>query len=735
MAIISISLMLVSGILSARYFLKRAVFLERLGVTLFLAFSVGPFVNINCVFFNGKYISNNLTILNSIFVIIFFSFLNLYSRKTNNFGNPISPGISKTDFSVLVIAVLIVLLVSYYHSNKEFLFSLGAYIKETGAECFFKETFSTFNELNPHRIPTLKIYEIPCTPANILFTSTPLPIFKFYSFKVAYILFTFLIFIFVYLVINKLTAHKFIALLTAIFAIFNPYILSVEVLDRNVMALAVSIILFYLIIEHKDKIFFHGLVFGILAGLGLRFLPLLFIGSVLVIYYHHRCLNLKTLLIFISAFIITFTFNIPHIFFHGFNGVGETQPSFSLIMLMFRKWLRTPFLPFPNLIFYLLNILNYFGYLFTGIICLGIFNLWKANRKIFLSLMCWLLSLIFVLSYQRNWIQGTKYRIIIEGFLALYVFLAYGFEYLFFVKESVLKKCALSCLCLLLPTGFVQLSSAINFREDAEFYKRRYIYQRENISYHNLGKEFLLKIGVLPNYKRLFAKLDFRKKKIEEKIIFEEIFPKGQLPNFGKFKTFYLDWKEYFLNSNKFFEYPPGNFVYIKVDFEKLVTDPSNAVETMAYPDICSIDLMKKENLSDVYYSDLFVSWQSESLPVCVILNDKEIKYLNELNIDLNAFASFGRNKAGFDIVNSINLKADSDSEKAGFKAGMGSFPLFAQKNAMIFRIQNKLKIIVRNWFINESGIPYKIDSWCIEPDNKGVYKASFFYHEPESYL
>lgn len=246
MGIVNVVFMLISGVFAYRYFLKNTSLLERIGLTLFLWLSVVPFVNINCVFFNGKYISNSLTILNSILVIIFLGCLIFYSRGKNKLDKSIPWGVSKTDFTVLIIAVLTAIIMLYYHSNKEFLFSLGVYFKETGVECFFKETFRTSIDLNPQRILALKTYEINCAPANILPTSIFLPIFKFYSFKIAYVLFIFLIFIFTYLLINKLNRSKFIGLLTAIFAILNPYMLSVEVLHRNVMALAVSGILFTL---------------------------------------------------------------------------------------------------------------------------------------------------------------------------------------------------------------------------------------------------------------------------------------------------------------------------------------------------------------------------------------------------------------------------------------------------------------------------------------------------------
>lgn len=738
MVVVNIFLLLIPAILAAQYFLNSAGLLEKLGVVIFFSLTAVPFLNINCALLNGNYMSNNLTFINSVILIIFFSILILCRKQKNDLQQPAFVFVLKNELWVLAILVFIAGCAAYYYSNKEFILSLGSYFIKGDAECFYQQAFRVIKELNPDfksSIPVNEVYGIICTPGNILFTSTVLPIFKLYSFQIVYVLFVCLLFIFVYLIVTKLLTNRIIALLTALFAVLNPYVLSVEVLDRNVMALSISAILFYLLLEHKNKIFLHGLVFGILAGTGLRFIPLLFVFPIAIIY-HKEILKLKTIFIFMPAFIITFTFNTPHFYFHGLNSLGEKVSSWPLIFEAFTKYTRTPFLPFPNILFYLFNILNYFGYLICAIVLLGVFKLWKTDKRMFSALASFFLLILFVLSYQRNWMEGDKCRIILEGFLPIYVFFAYGLRELF-VKKSVIKKSALTIASLILLAIFARILIGVNFNQENDFYNRQYLFQEESRSYYILSKKFFYNVSLFPNYERLFAKRDIKGKKLEAALMLKRVFSADTLPGHDKFKDFYSAWGKYFLKkSDGKYKYSlPHNYKYVQIDFDKLATDFVNSVKIIDYADICSVDLMKTEDLFEVYYDDLIVSWQKKALPVCVMINKDEIEYLNTFYIELNAFTGFGKDASGFDVVNSVNFKADKKLEKVGLLSGVGSFPLFADKNKMVFHVPKDLRIIIRNWFVNEKGIPYKIDSWCFKQDKKGNYRADFFYNEPESYL
>jgi len=152
--------------------------------------------------------------------------------------------------------------------------------------------------------------------------------------------------------------------------------------------------------------------------------------------------------------------------------------------------------------------------------------------------------------------------------------------------------------------------------------------------------------------------------------------------------------------------------------------------------DIASIDLGNEDGLFDVYYAALSVPWQEEILPVCVLLDKDNVKYLKELTVELNAFISFGKEDTGFDIINSINFQTNPALSGSAYRTAMKSFPLYEEANKMTFKVPKDTQIIIRNWLVNgENGTPYKLDSWSIKKGRNGQYQASFVYNEPESYL
>ncbi|MHB8155112.1 MAG: hypothetical protein ACYDFR_03555 [Candidatus Omnitrophota bacterium] len=701
---------------------------------------VVPFININLALLTGIYINRPVIMVTALCSLVFIFLLSSRGLKRNNLKKIFSLLYSKDELLVLPLFVSALVFLFFYYSNIEFLLSLAAYLVKGDAPCFYMQSFRTIGLLNPgfSRLDALtKVYEIICTPGNILLTSTFLPVLKINCFKIIYLVFNALLLIFSYLLCRKLVKNRIIALLVSAFSVLNPYVLSVEVLDRNFMSLAISVILFYVLLEYKEKRFLQGLIFGILAGTGLRFLPLVFIVPIFILWGEDN--DLKRIALFAVAFFITFFFNIPHLFFNGLNSLGENGSSWQLLFFAFTKWARTPFVPFPNLIFYLVNIINYFGLLIWGIICFGVYCIYKENKKLFFSFLLMFLLVVVVLAYQRNWLEGDKYRIVISGFLPLYIFLVFGLKAIFY-RPTYAKKITPILVSFTLPVIFFLVVSGINFNQDAEFYQRKYLYQKESREYYQLSKGSLLKAGIFPNYERLFLKLNLKRKKTDELITLSNLFPESNFPNFKKFVKFYEHWKTAFSKDKKnpLFSSLKNSkdYVYLKINFDKLMKNNHEAVEQLESADMVSLDLSAKEQLSDVFYTQFDVSWQNNFLPVCVILNNNTIDNFKELTIDLNAFVSLGHDDLGCDIINSIDFTLNPPLKQQGFKTGMKSFPLYEENKSLIFKIPADMKIIVKNWFINqENGVPFKVDSWLIKRDRKGSFKVLFFYNEPESYL
>ena len=741
MNIFILVLMFSSGFLASVYFLKNVSHTERLGSSIFFAIAAVSLININLALFSGVYLNLSVVFMPAVFTLLLFLSLNILKNKQNaNLKSLFHFSILKDEWLTLGALSIILVFLFFYYSNNEFLLSLASYFTKETASCFYMQTFRIIGLLNPgvRSLDSLvKVYDIICTPGNVLFTATPFLIFKMSSFKILYLIFNALLFIFTYFICKRLLKNKIAALVVAIFSILNPYILSVEVLDRNVMALSISAIFFYCLFEHKEKIFLQGFIFGLLAGTGLRFLPLLFIIPMLILW--GKDASFRRIMLFVVAFLAAFLFNIPHFFFNGLNSLGEGGAFFELLILAFTKWMRTPFLPFPNILFYLINLINYFGYLVSGFICFGAYFLLKENKRLFFAFLSMFLLVLIVLSFQRNWIEGDKYRIIICAFLPVYIFLGFGIKAIF--NRINFKKMILAILISLsLPIIFVNLCSKLNFPQDLEFYKRRLIYQQESRDYYQLLKKSLSNVGVFPNYQRLFTKLKLGRKVKEERSTFSNLFSKADLPGSDNFNTFYKQWGNYFIkNSNGVkaeLTTDPNDFVYLKINFDKLVLDMHNAVTEVPDVEMVSLDLSNPEQLSDTFYAQIKVSWQNNDLPVCLMLNNDNLDVFKELVINLNAFISVGKDDLGLDIVNAVNFVLNPGLRKYGYNSGMKSFPLYEEDSSFTFKVPKNAKIIIKNWFVNgQNGIPFKVDSWGIKRSFNGRYVIKFYYNEPESYL
>ncbi|MDD5560780.1 MAG: hypothetical protein PHT50_01410 [Candidatus Omnitrophica bacterium] len=735
-----IILAVLAGFLISVYLFQNSTFLERLGLTLFFAITAVPFININLALLMGIYI-NPAVVISSASCLLFLILL-VSARKfnINNLKKILFPPMLKDELLALVFFIAILVFLFFYYSNIELLLSLSSYLTKGEASCFYMQSFRTISLLNPgsSRLdPLVKVYQIICTPGNILFTSTFLPILKIGCFRIIYLVFNALLLIFSYLICRRLVKNRLVSLAVSAFSVLNPYVLSVEVLDRNFMALSISVILFYVLLEHKEKRFLQGIIFGILAGTGLRFLPLLFIVPVFILWGKDN--DLKRTALFSFAFFITFLFNVPHLFINGLNSLGENTSSSRLLYIAFAEWARTPFLPFPNLIFYLVNIVNYFGLLISGIICFGAYCAYKENKRLFVSLSAIFLLVVLLLAYQRNWLEGDKYRIMISGFLPVYIFLAFGLKTisnLFAYRKNIF----VLIIALALPVIFLFCISAVHFNRDNGFYQRKYLYQKETDEYYELAKNFLLHAGFFPDYARLFQKLDIKRKRVEEGIVAANLFSPSVLPNVQRLNKFYSQWERDFFNKESKIIIPstgkPEDYVYVKINFDKLAKSMDAAVTRIGSVDMVSLDLSSKEQLADVFYAQFDTKWQENVLPICIILKNKAIGNFKELTIDLNAFISLGKDDLGCDVVNSMNFSLDPALRQEGYKTGMQTFPLYAEGKSLIFKIPQDMKIIIKNWFINqENGVPFKVDSWLIKRGSRGEFKTTFFYNEPESYL
>ncbi|MBT4352404.1 hypothetical protein HOD20_07760, partial [archaeon] len=425
-----------------------------------------------------------------------------------------------------------------------------------------------------------------------------------------------------------MTKKKWISIIVAIFAIFNPFSLFIEVLDRNFMALVLSVILFYTLYKYKNNIFVHALIFGTLAGIGLRFLPLIYLPLIFLIYYKQK-ISPKNYLLFFTIAFICFAYNIPHLNYHGLNSIGETQSYFSLAKTAFGSWIRTPFIPFPNLIYILIQMLNYFGYIFSTIFLFGVYESFRKHKHEF-----FVFSLVFVLpllslSIQRDFLETPKLRIIIMTFVSIFLFLGYGLDYIVKMwNQNKLNFVIQFGFIFLILFMIVNMFSTAFFEQDQRFYDKKFLYQSESQSYYEFIRQQSSHVKMIPGYDDLGNKLNLVRKSKEQKAVLHNLFNRPIM-------------RDYLLTQKVSKPSIPVrshvDFINIKINFEDIVMNKDESVSILQEDNNIFIDFSKDENLFEVYYNEFDVSWQSKMLPLVVFPKFSDTLFLDEIYLDLNS--------------------------------------------------------------------------------------------------
>jgi hypothetical protein len=160
-----------------------------------------------------------------------------------------------------------------YYNDTEFLLSLASYLQRGEAKCFPMQTFKLLADLNPGApdAAVREIFSMISTPGNALFTRG-LAFIRYGGLSgvvcddrrpVVHLRLSFMI---------RAKIHPLAAARAGLFAAFNPYSLSVEVLDRNQLSFMLSAVLFYTVQPFRKKICCTVGLWGLAAGVGLRFL-------------------------------------------------------------------------------------------------------------------------------------------------------------------------------------------------------------------------------------------------------------------------------------------------------------------------------------------------------------------------------------------------------------------------------------------------------------------------------
>ena len=227
--------------------------------------------------------------------------------------------------------------------------------------------------------------------------------------------------------------------LTAGLLVFNPWALSIPLLDENIMGLALGTALFFFLFQRHTQWLFAGLFLGLF--LGIRHVAILSIPAVLAAAWfntakqHYRAKWVDEMFgkgrpanISVLA-ISTILFSIPWVIVHtqawlagrelyeSFVSMPETPHSFLGITFPIRgllSWpfvtapVRSPYNGYPTLLAFPLAILQTWGILPLAVAAAAVGVGWRKYRGLVVTGVLWLVPQMALLMVMANWVQPNK---------------------------------------------------------------------------------------------------------------------------------------------------------------------------------------------------------------------------------------------------------------------------------------------------------------------------------------
>ena len=625
----------------------------------------------------------------------------------------------------LVVAAVAGGLIAAHHHHADFLIGVASYLGQGETECFYMQSFELFAPLNEgvDRIPVDTVYGIASTPGNTLFTSSLLPALGVGTFRVLHACFAALLVLFVQAILRRWAVPVAVVAVAGLWAALNPWFLFVEVLDRNVIALALSAALVHALLFEPKRHGLHGLLFGLAAGAGLRFLGLTWILPVVLLKAPHR--PGRGWLVFGAAFLFAFAFNLPHLQHHGFHALGETEPLWTLALAAL-EGSRTPFLPLPTGPYYLVHALASLGVIGAALGLAGAFEGWRSRRRETLALVLMGLLPLLLVATQRDWVQVDKTRIGLAG--SLFVPLATGLALAALEERRWRSMFVALGLCLALPP----LLGSVRGSLDASSYTRHPVFQRETPAWAEHASREFARVTLWPGYARLWRKLDWPRKRAEERVVAQRLFPPrtGIAGRSTALPRWLFGAERRGLPSVDLSE----DFVDLRIDLSMLLSAPEEAVSLDGERPL--LDLSAPDTVLDIHFEQARVPWQAEALGVAVLPGGPERGALGELYVDLNAFTDFGRDDLGFHRIDLVHHTMQAGGAERARREGMTALPWGEEDGVVDLRVPKDLQVILRWWLVDGwTGLPHRVEAWSIEGVQEGRPRAVWHPLEPESYL
>lgn len=296
----------------------------------------------------------------------------------------------------------------------------------------------------------------------------------------------------------------------------NPYVVMIQDMDRNVMALAYAAFLFYLTDRLRAGPVVTGLTVGFTAGLGLNLLPLVYLAPLSLHFWLLGRNRLRNLSLLYACALPVAALWLMYIGTGG-SDPGEIEPfTYHFLGMEFQTHylLAFPFAdelvrgleqPFPPVLHFPMDVCRTLGLVVVALSALGLWRTWTRSKSRTIMLLFWGVPTYVVLSMMAILVFDDQLRLVITGLFPVLLFALAGIEALSAFKDraavlgSVYLALQLTCL------GITQIEFPVDERISDP---RHYEYWQKEDARHELKKGALSgirRIGYclilpIPNY-------------------------------------------------------------------------------------------------------------------------------------------------------------------------------------------------------------------------------------------
>lgn len=314
--------------------------------------------------------------------------------------------------------------------------------------------------------------------------------FKFFGFRLLFALSILLSAVFAYLTFRLLNIGFGISILLSLILVLNPYLLSLDKLNPNLIGMMFISLLLYLILSRKTSWLLIGLVYGILGGV--RNEGILFLPAILFFIFTSPEKRTKNSLLFLTGAFIAILpilywnhFAFGNILTHPtqFKGLEGFRPTFEHKFLFWKfnfngmfNWplysriVRTPFFAFPVFLLLPLILINSFGVILIALMFNGLIRMFRERSRIFIFLILWFLPFYTLISAMENWSQ-LKTTFILLCLNPIIIFISSGLEELTHKLTSAKYIIRTACIIAIIWSA-VRLLALCDFPADPRWYVR-----------------------------------------------------------------------------------------------------------------------------------------------------------------------------------------------------------------------------------------------------------------------